>query len=247
MLLECCKSKSALNRDTPFCPAGNRDQGTRMAGTYAHLEEYDEVPLVAASEIELVPLGSDGADLAGEQSDSLDREEQSEPDFVDAPAPRCGPFPTSVYLIVGNEFCERFCFYGMKSALSLYLTSYLLMNEDSATAVVHTFNFFAYLFPLAGGIMSDTYFGKFNTILYLSMVYFVGMLLLSVTAIPGVTGDPPGAWGVALSLFLIAVGTGGIKVRRLVVLYFVVLIVCNAAVRVCVWRRPVFVSPDVST
>ena len=34
---------------------------------------------------------------------------------------------------------------------------------------------------------------------------------MSVTAIPGVTGDPPKLWGTALGLSLIAVGTGGIK------------------------------------
>jgi len=43
------------------------------------------------------------------------------------------------------------------------------------------------------------------------MVYCVGNVLMSVTSIPGFTGTPPSPWGMFLSLFLIAVGTGGIK------------------------------------
>lgn len=70
-----------------------------------------------------------------------------------------------------------------------------------------------YFAPLSGAALSDSYFGKYKTVVYLSLVYFVGTLLLAVTAIPGLFGTPenPQSWGVFLSLFLIAVGTGGIK------------------------------------
>ncbi|KAI9144610.1 POT family-domain-containing protein [Paraphysoderma sedebokerense] len=120
-------------------------------------------------------------------------------------------FPGSVFFIVGNEFCERFTFYGIKAILYIYLTSFLRFTADSSTALVHTFNMFAYFFPLLGGVLSDSYLGRFNTIVYLSLVYCLGNIILSVTAIPGVTGTPPSAWGVALGLGLLAVGTGGIK------------------------------------
>jgi len=40
-----------------------------------------------------------------------------------------------------------------------------------------------------------------------------GSSLMSITSIPGVTGEPPSSWGAILSLLLIAVGTGGIKVH----------------------------------
>ncbi len=44
-----------------------------------------------------------------------------------------------------------------------------------------------------------------------SIIYAIGNYVMSVTAIPGVTGDPPGGWGCILGLMLIALGTGGIK------------------------------------
>jgi len=69
----------------------------------------------------------------------------------------------------------------------------------------------AYLTALLGGYISDTYLGKYKTILDVSLVYCCGGAVLSVTAIHGLLGDPPSIWGVALGLSLIALGTGGIK------------------------------------
>ena len=40
-------------------------------------------------------------------------------------------YPYSVFFIVGNEFCERFSYYGMKSILSLYLKKKLKFSEVS--------------------------------------------------------------------------------------------------------------------
>lgn len=43
------------------------------------------------------------------------------------------------------------------------------------------------------------------------MVYCSGQTVISVTAIEGVTGTPPHWWGCMLGLFLVGLGTGGIK------------------------------------
>jgi hypothetical protein len=43
------------------------------------------------------------------------------------------PYPKSVFFIIGNEFCERFSYYGMKAILSLYLQRKLHFDEDKAT------------------------------------------------------------------------------------------------------------------
>jgi len=119
--------------------------------------------------------------------------------------------PISVLLIVGMEFCERFCFYGMRAVLYVYFEQYFGLSEKMATLLFHVFVMAAYCFPVMGGIVSDNYLGKFHTILDLSLVYVVGNLILSVTSIPGLTGDPPKLWGAIIGLALIALGTGGIK------------------------------------
>jgi len=129
----------------------------------------------------------------------------------DAPEAEDKGFPKSVYFIISNEFCERYSFYGMKTILALYLVNFLSFSEDGATASIHSFNMFAYFFPLMGGLMADTWLGKYHTILYLSIVYCIGNVIIAVTSIPGVTGEPPHWWGIALGLGLLAIGTGGIK------------------------------------
>ena len=99
----------------------------------------------------------------------------------------------------------------MKAILILFLTNYLRFSDDRATTILHSFVVLAYLTPLLGGPLADSYLGKFRTILYLSMVYCLGMIVVAVTAIPGVTGHPPHWWGLCAGLFLVALGTGGIK------------------------------------
>ena len=41
------------------------------------------------------------------------------------------PFPKSLLFIIGNEFCERFSYYGMKAILVLYFKQKLHFTEDT--------------------------------------------------------------------------------------------------------------------
>uniref|UniRef100_A0A6P7G229 Peptide transporter family 1-like isoform X1 n=2 Tax=Diabrotica virgifera virgifera TaxID=50390 RepID=A0A6P7G229_DIAVI len=119
------------------------------------------------------------------------------------------PYPKSVFFIVSNEFCERFSYYGMRTILILYLTNILLFSESQSLVTYHSFSMAVYFFPIIGAIISDSFLGKFNTILYVSMIYASGSILLALTA-----SDPIGLPKVGFSvlgLLLIAVGTGGIK------------------------------------
>ncbi|KAL9657867.1 hypothetical protein ABK040_009455 [Willaertia magna] len=122
-------------------------------------------------------------------------------------------YPIATWFIILNELCERFAFYGFKTILALYLKDFLRIDEDVATGIVHAFVFLAYFTPLVGGFLADAIFGKYWTILMLSVVYCIGQTVISVTAIPGVTGsvEHPHWWGAALGLVLVAIGTGGIK------------------------------------
>ncbi|XP_071574991.1 solute carrier family 15 member 1 isoform X2 [Temnothorax nylanderi] len=118
-------------------------------------------------------------------------------------------YPKSVFFIISNEFCERFCYYGMRTVLSLYLFNMLGYSEDTSTIIYHVFTCFVYFFPLLGAIISDSWLGKFNTIFYLSIIYALGQVILSLSAAPPI-GLPAREFSM-LGLFLIAVGTGGIK------------------------------------
>jgi hypothetical protein len=75
------------------------------------------------------------------------------------------PYPKSVFFIISNEFCERFSFYVMRTNLSLYLRQILLFTESDSTDNYHVYTKFAYLFPLHGAIVYDSWLGKLRTII----------------------------------------------------------------------------------
>jgi len=128
---------------------------------------------------------------------------------VEAEGEKKLPYPKSVFFIVGNEFCERFSYYGMKAILSIYLSKKLHFSEDKATVIYHTFSMFCYFTPIFGALIADQLLGKFKTIVYISIIYVLGHLLKTLAAIPTL-GVPPVEFSL-IGLALIAVGTGGIK------------------------------------
>ncbi|KAM3861995.1 solute carrier family 15 member 1 [Diretmus argenteus] len=131
----------------------------------------------------------------------------------------CG-YPLSIFFIVVNEFCERFSYYGMRAVLVLYFKYFLLWDDDLATSIYHAFVALCYLTPILGAIVADSWLGKFKTIIYLSIVYAIGQIVMAISAVHDITDtDRDGVpnnmtFHIALSmtgLILIALGTGGIK------------------------------------
>jgi proton-dependent oligopeptide transporter, POT family len=122
--------------------------------------------------------------------------------------------PRQIYFIIGNEGCERFSFYGMRNILTQFLVSSSLLftasqylseadRQGAAKDVFHTFVLGVYFFPLLGGWLSDRFLGKYRTILYLSLVYCAGHACLALCE--------NNRTGFFTGLFLIALGSGGIK------------------------------------
>ncbi|KAI8496097.1 hypothetical protein Bbelb_259380 [Branchiostoma belcheri] len=92
-------------------------------------------------------------------------------------------FPKCIGFIVGNEFCERFSFYGMKAILTIYLLEALLFDDSTSTAIYHAFTFGCYFTPILGAIMADSWLGK--TIVSVSVVYCLGHLIMSLSDLVG--------------------------------------------------------------
>ncbi|MES2017129.1 MAG: oligopeptide:H+ symporter [Pseudomonadota bacterium] len=117
--------------------------------------------------------------------------------------------PRQIPFIVGTEGCERFSFYGMRNILTPFLISTLLMflpeaqRAGEAKDVFHTFVIGVYFFPLLGGWIADRFFGKYDTIFWLSLVYCAGHACLAIW--------DENIKGFYFGLFLIALGSGGIK------------------------------------
>jgi len=117
--------------------------------------------------------------------------------------------PRQVPYIISNEACERFSFYGMRNILTPFLVSTLLLYAPEAERagiakeVFHSFVIGVYFFPLLGGWLADRFFGKYRTIMWFSLLYCVGHGLLALF--------DDNRTGFYTGLFLIALGSGGIK------------------------------------
>ncbi|ONK60139.1 uncharacterized protein A4U43_C08F14800 [Asparagus officinalis] len=125
--------------------------------------------------------------------------------------------------ILGTECCERLAYYGISKNLVTYLTKELHQGNFSAARNVTTWQGTCYLTPLIGAFVADSYWGRYRTVAVFSTIYFIGMLSLTVSAsVPAL--KPPHCIGFAcpepstfqsaiffFSLYLIALGTGGIK------------------------------------
>ncbi len=126
-----------------------------------------------------------------------------------APGRTDAPLPRQIPYIIATEGCERFSFYGMRNILTPFLATtlllYLPIDERALAAkdVFHTFVIGVYFFPLLGGWIADRFFGKYHTVLWLSVVYVAGHACLALFE--------SNRTGFYTGLFLIALGSGGIK------------------------------------
>jgi POT family proton-dependent oligopeptide transporter len=135
------------------------------------------------------------------------------------PDPTLKTMPKGVPYIIGNEVAERFSFYGMKGILVVFMTQHLLnasgesayMNDEEAKKYYHLFTAAAYFFPLVGALIADVLWGKYKTILFISLMYCLGHGCLALMDL----GPHFGIWDMKPFMFagliMIAIGAGGIK------------------------------------
>lgn len=128
---------------------------------------------------------------------------------------KTGKFPSSIPYIIGNEAAERFNYYGLRAILTTFMVAQFYNHsgstdpnvvqvaEATANAKTHDFVAMTYLLPMFGGMMADWFWGKYNTILRLSILYACGSIMLALSVNSEVMFTS--------SLMLIALGAGGIK------------------------------------
>ncbi|KAK7301805.1 hypothetical protein RJT34_12681 [Clitoria ternatea] len=126
--------------------------------------------------------------------------------------------------ILGNECCERLAFYGMSTNLVLYFKKRLHQHSATASKNVNNWGGTCYITPLIGAFFADSYLGRYWTIAVFSIIYVIGMTLLTLSAsVPGIKpvchgGEDENCHATTgqsavcfTALYLVALGTGGIK------------------------------------
>jgi proton-dependent oligopeptide transporter, POT family len=121
--------------------------------------------------------------------------------------------PAAVPYIIGNEAAERFSFYGIRAIMTTFLVAQFFnptqnpelqaVAEAKSNELSHLFVTLAYFMPLVGGILADWFLGKYRVILYVSMLYAAGNLMVAL--------NTDNLQLFSLGLIIIAVAAGGIK------------------------------------
>ncbi|OAQ57678.1 MFS peptide transporter Ptr2 [Pochonia chlamydosporia 170] len=128
--------------------------------------------------------------------------------------------PASAFLIAIVELTERFTYYGAQGLFQNYVSNArdgsdgskgLGMGAQAATGLNLFFQWFCYVTPILGAIISDQYLGKYKTILIFCGIYWIGLLILWVTSLPVSIENGAGLGGYVTALVVIGFGTGGIK------------------------------------
>lgn len=126
--------------------------------------------------------------------------------------------------IFANEICEKLAVVGFGANMVIYLTNELHLPLTKAANTLTNFGGTASLTPLIGAFIADTFAGRFWTITVASIIYQIGMIILTLSAIlpqlrpPSCKGDEyckeANSSQLAIlyvSLLLTAFGSGGIR------------------------------------
>uniref|UniRef100_A0A0D6QZH3 Major facilitator superfamily (MFS) profile domain-containing protein n=1 Tax=Araucaria cunninghamii TaxID=56994 RepID=A0A0D6QZH3_ARACU len=124
--------------------------------------------------------------------------------------------------IFANELSEKLAVVGFSANMVSYLTQELHFTTVKAANTLTNFGGTASLTPLLGAFIADAYAGRFWTIAVASIIYQIGMIVLTVSAVMPTLRPPPckevckeassGQLGILyFSLLLTALGSGGIR------------------------------------
>lgn len=191
---------SDINRSDSFNKIRQRAESkSKLTSTENHCPTSDQQEMISLDKIGSPQIKSTDDDISIVSAPGIE---------LNAVTKR--PYPKKVFFIIANEFCERFSFYGLRTILVLYLRNVLNFSDSNSTVVFHLFATMCHLTPILGAILADSVWGKFRTILNLSIVYVFGELILVISSIVWNHGTA----SVDLTLFgllMISIGTGGIK------------------------------------
>jgi POT family proton-dependent oligopeptide transporter len=92
--------------------------------------------------------------------------------------------PRGLYALFFTEMWERFCYYGMRALLVLYLIQYHGWQPGHASTVYKWYTSLVYLTPLAGGLLADRVLGLRASIITGGVLMAIGEVSLTFASMP---------------------------------------------------------------
>lgn len=86
--------------------------------------------------------------------------------------------PKGLYVLFMAEMWERFCYYGMRVLLTLYLVKKLMYAEADAYLIYGSYTALVYLAPVIGGKIADAYLGYRKAIIFGALMMALGEFVI---------------------------------------------------------------------
>lgn len=86
--------------------------------------------------------------------------------------------PVGLYWLFAAEMWERFCYYGMRALLLLYLVKSLAMGDNKGFAVYGAYTALVYVMPVIGGRIADSILGSRLAVLLGGVLMAIGEFVI---------------------------------------------------------------------
>lgn len=86
--------------------------------------------------------------------------------------------PKGLYVLFFSEMWERFCYYGMRVLLTLYLVKSLMKGDQDAALIYGAYTGLVYAAPLLGGRMADKFLGYRLAVIFGGILMAIGEFLI---------------------------------------------------------------------
>ncbi|MDR3273180.1 MAG: peptide MFS transporter [Flavobacteriaceae bacterium] len=93
-----------------------------------------------------------------------------------------GKYPKQIWSLFFTEMWERFCFYGNRGMLSVFMTDILLMTKQESSLKYGAIQAFVYAFTFLGGLFADKILGFRKSLFWGGLLMIVGSFLLGADA-----------------------------------------------------------------
>ena len=112
-----------------------------------------------------------------------------------------GKYPKQLWYLFFSEMWERFCFYGMRGMLVIFMVNHLAMDEEIANLQYGATQAWVYAFTFIGGLFADKILGLRKSLFWGGILMIIGSVILAV--------DPKNLFFVGIGFTI--VGTGFFK------------------------------------
>jgi POT family proton-dependent oligopeptide transporter len=93
-----------------------------------------------------------------------------------------GKYPKQLWYLFFTEMWERFCFYGNRGMLTIFMTDVLLMTEKDSNLKYGAIQAFVYAFTFLGGMLADKILGFRKSLFWGGLLMILGSFILGLSA-----------------------------------------------------------------